>query len=44
MKKVFYSQPTLAEFVVKAEAGFAVSYGIDTPGGDFGYNEYEDEL
>lgn len=44
MKKLFYSQPTLAEINVEVEAGFATSYEAGTPGRDIGYNDYGDEL
>ena len=44
MKKIFYSQPTLAEINVEVETGFATSVVPGTPGGDIGYNDYGDEL
>ncbi len=46
MKKS-YQSPYLWFMDVKTEAGFAVSdagYGLGTPGGDIGYDEYGNEL
>ena len=42
MKK--YQQPTLAQLNVKMEAGFATSVTFNTPGGEFDYNDYGNEL
>lgn len=42
-----YLKPNILATTVKIEAGFAVSepgYGLGTPGGDIGYDEYDGEL
>lgn len=42
-----YLKPNILVTNIKVEAGFAVSdpsWGIGTPGGDIGYDDYEGEL
>ena len=42
-----YLKPNFLVINIKIEAGFAVSdpnWGIGTPGGDIGYDEYDGEL
>lgn len=42
-----YVEPNILVTTIKIEAGFAVSepgYGLGTPGGDIGYDEYDGEL
>ena len=47
MKKNYFA-PTIIKDDIKVEAGFQVSvdtdWGVDTPGGDIGYNDYGTEL
>lgn len=44
MDRTFYTKPTLTKCCVTAELGFASSYALGTPGTDFDFNDYQDEL
>lgn len=39
-----YKEPQLVELKVTTEAGFATSALLNTPGGEFDYNDYGNEL
>lgn len=39
-----YLKPSLNNVNVMIEAGFAISYGAGTPGGEIGFGDYGEEL
>jgi hypothetical protein len=39
-----YKKPQLVMLEVITEAGFATSVNVNTPGGEFDYNDYGNEL
>ena len=39
-----YVEPNILATTFKLEAGFAISYGAGTPGGEIGFGDYGEEL